>query len=127
MAGNLFSFRPCSEAEAVSILQEPTVARNFKGFPVGLPGMSTFVVNESVLVTLSNFGEFAEIHIAVPFRKRRVISEAFPYVCGLLRGIGYKGMFTTAPDSRKALVLMLKKLGFHKRMDKWVKLWELIP
>jgi len=115
--------RACTEAEALVILHDPTVLPLLAFYPVGMKEVETYLLNESALAVVMPKGAAAEVHIACRYRDRGKARESFKFGLEWLRSRGFTEVFTTAPDERKALVNMLKGLGFRREAGKWVLSW----
>lgn len=116
--------RPCSEQESLAVLQLPSVASHLINFPESVRGLQTYIVNDSFFLGVASHGSIAEVHVGIPFRARAAVRDALHMIIGLLRGAGFKGVFTTASDERRGLERMLENLGFQKMANRWVKLWD---
>jgi len=115
--------RQCTETEALAILRDPTVLPLLAFYPIGLKDVETYLLNESALAVVMPKGASVEVHIACKFRDRAKVRKAFEFGLEWLRSRGFTEVFTTAPDERKALVNMLKSMGFHYESGKWVLKW----
>ncbi len=122
--GYLFNIRPCTEIEALEILQDRSVVSKLSFYPVGLKNVESHLINDKALLIVMHEGEFAEVHIACKFRDRAQIRQGLCDGIEWMRWRGFKGIFTTANNGRAALVNMLKSLGFTQDSERWVLSWE---
>lgn len=115
------SIRACDEDEALEILCCPSVIKLLSVQPEGVGAdWIKLIVNGKLLVLAKPDMDEVEVHIACAYRDRADIRDAM--VAGLkwLTEQGYQRIWTTAPDSRKALTKMLQFLQFRKVGSRWV-------
>jgi hypothetical protein len=112
---------PCTEEQALEILRDRSVLPLLSVYPEGIGRAEKYLVGGALLLVAPK-GDLAEVHIACKFRDRKGLKERLIEAKQELQERGFRKVYTTAPDSRIALVNMLKSLGFRKEQDGWV--WE---
>lgn len=110
---------PCSKAEALRILRDPSVLKHLAVYPADLGEYDLYKVGHAVVVVIPH-DDAAEVHMACEYRRRAGLWPALMQFLINLRGKGYQMIYTTAPDSRVALTNMLKSLGFQQTEGVWV-------
>lgn len=113
--------KTCTSEQALEILRDPTVLKCLSFYPEGIKAVQTYLVGNALLIVMPQ-GDEAEVHLACKLRDRAELGNKLKEAREELRKAGFKRVWTTAPDSRKALVRMLIKLGFVKKELRWV--WE---
>lgn len=114
------SVRGCLESEALSILRDPSVSQYLSIDPRGIASdwIMLLMGNRLLVLARPEDGEL-EIHVACRFRDRKNLKEVMVFGLDWLNAWGYKKIWTTAPEERKALVKMLESLGFRKVEERW--------
>lgn len=113
----------CSDEKALEILRHESVVKLLSVYPEGIKGFDKYLLGGKVLLVVLPEGDIAEVHIACKFRDRATVKESLIDGMDWLRSMGFRSIWTTAPDHRKGLINMLVKLGFVKHSDRWVKTW----
>jgi phosphoribosyl-AMP cyclohydrolase len=115
------SVRDASDAEALEILNEPSVRRLIQFDPIGIhPEWAVLMMDEKLLVLVQVNDDDIEIHVACRYRDRGSIRETMKKGIEWFVSKGFKIIWTTAPDSRKGLVKLLESLQFRKFGERWV-------
>lgn len=115
------SVRQCSDEEALDILCDPTVVKLLSVEPKGI-GLDwfTLLMDERLLVVAKAEGDSVEIHVACRYRDRATARDTMINGLKWFTDKGFKTIWTTAPDERKALVKMLESLQFRKVGERWI-------
>ena len=121
--GYLFSVEPCTEAKALEILSDPSVAKHLNFKPEGFKDSWLYLIDSRCLLVGIEHGEIIEVHMACKYRDRANLRGYLKRMVIFFRVVGFKEIFTIASDERKALVAMIKSLGFQKDNDRWVYRW----
>lgn len=115
------SVRDASDAEALEILNEPSVRRLIQFDPIGIhPEWAILMIEEKILLLANESDDELEIHIACRYRDRVNIRQIMRSSLDWLARRGYRNIWTTAPESRKGLVKLLESLQFRKVGERWV-------
>ena len=110
----------CSEEEALSILNDHSVRKHLSIAPCGIAEeWISLIMDNRLLLLAKPDGRDLEIHVACRYRDRKGLREVMDFGIKWLKLCGYKKIWTTAPDERKALVKMLESLGFRKVNERW--------
>jgi hypothetical protein len=108
----------CDSNIALDILQDRSVSSVLSVYPEAI--LDTFewwLIDNRLLVALKPEGKKVEVHIACKFKDRHLVREAIQNGLQWLKLRGFSEAWTTAPDSRKALINMLANLDFVKVED----------
>ena len=116
--GYLFSL--CTEEKALEILRDSSVLPLLSFYPVGMRDVEKYLIDEDALLVVMPKDKEVEVHIAAKYRSRASIREALEIGIKWLKQRGFSRIVTTAPDERKALVNLLKSLGFCKDGERWI-------
>jgi hypothetical protein len=115
------SIRACDEDEALEILCCPSVIKLLSVQPEGIGAdWMKLIMGGKLLVLAKPEGDEVEVHIACAYRDRGDIRGTMIEGLKWFTEQGYQRVWTTAPDSRKALVKMLQSLQFRKVGSRWV-------
>lgn len=115
------SVRGALDAEALKILNDPSVRRLIQFSPTGIhPEWAILMLDEKLLVLARVNDEELEIHVACRYRDRRSIRETMQNGLEWFIAQGFQVIWTTAPDSRKGLVKLLESLQFRKVGERWI-------
>lgn len=114
------SVRACDEDEALEYVRDWSVVKRLSEYPAGISiTFSMLIMDEKLLVLAKPEGDAIEIHIACKFRDRGTARITMERGLQWFMDQGYKTVWTTAPDDRKALVKMLESLQFRKVGERW--------
>lgn len=115
------SIRAADEDEALSVLNDPSVKKLLKFYPVGIqPEWAILMIEEKILLLANEVDNDLEIHIACRYRDRVNTRQIMRSSLDWLARRGYRNIWTTAPESRKGLVKLLESLQFRKVGERWV-------
>ena len=117
-----FLLKTCSEKEALAILRDQSVLPFLQFYPEGVKDVEKYLVNDKVLLIVMPDNKDVEVHIAVKYRDRAYIRKSLKMAIEWLKYRGFECIWTTAPDTRKALTNLLTSLGFKKSDERWL-LW----
>ena len=114
------SVRACDEDEALEILCDPSVVKLLSITPASIhSGWIKLIMDHALLVLAKPDGDEIEVHVACRYRDRAIIRKTMQEGLQWFINQGYRTVWTTAPDERKALGKMLESLHFRKVGARW--------
>lgn len=115
------SVRACDEDEALEILRDPSVIKLLSVIPERISSdWITLIMDGKLLVVAKPDKDCLEVHVACRFRDRATVRDTMENGLKWLSEQGFETIWTTAPDTRKALVKMLESLQFRKVGERWI-------
>jgi len=115
-----------TKAEVLDILQDRSVYVPWGIYAEDVGNIQHVVLlDDRVLTQILPEGRDVEVHICCKLRDRANVRKVLLQAIMWIKGCGARAIYTTAPEDRAALKLMLQKLGFQELGKRWV-LWDSI-